>query len=241
MLTVSNLCKYFRGGDGEEVKAVDDVSFEVPDSVFASIIGKSGSGKSTLLSQLGALDEPTSGKIEVAGRDIARMHGNELSEYRGREIGFIFQNYQLIPNLSALENVCLPMEFTGVPKSKRIDRAAKLLREVGLADAKHSRRPGRLSGGEQQRVAVARALANKPNLILADEPTGNLDATTGKKIFDLLHRLSRTENVTIIAVTHDLDIAGKTDIAFHLRDGKLIDSIVESGGKIKAKPVIAKA
>ena len=180
------------------------------------------------------MDKPTSGEIEVAGRDIAKIHGGDLSQYRCREIGFIFQNYQLIPNLSALENVCLPMEFAGVPKAKRIERATKLLSEVGLEQAKHIRRPGRLSGGEQQRVAVARALANKPNLILADEPTGNLDAATGRKIFDLLHQLSRSEKVTIVAVTHDLDIAGKTDVSFHLSDGKLV-GISRGDKEVRAK------
>lgn len=222
MLKVSNLSKTFRGGDGAEVKAVDDISFEIKDGVFASIVGKSGSGKSTLLSLLGALDKPTAGTVEVAGRDIAKIHGQQLSQYRGKEIGFVFQNYQLIPNLTAMENVCLPMEFSGISKSKRLQRAAELLREVGLENDKHIRKPGRLSGGEQQRVAVARALANKPNLVLADEPTGNLDAATGKKIFNLLHQLSRSENVTIIVVTHDLDIAGRTDVSFKLRDGKLV-------------------
>lgn len=224
MLKVSNLKKTFRGGDGQQVRAVDDISFEVKDGVFASVIGKSGSGKSTLLSMLGALDKPTDGTIEVGGQDVSKIWGKKLSEYRGKKIGFVFQNYQLIPNLTALENVCLPMEFAGTAKKKRQERAAELLREVGLDDAKHIRKPGRLSGGEQQRVAVARALANKPDLILADEPTGNLDAATGKMIFGLLHQLSRAENVTIVVVTHDLDIAGRTDVSFQLRDGKLVGS-----------------
>ncbi|MGE5309813.1 MAG: ABC transporter ATP-binding protein [Sphaerimonospora mesophila] len=222
MLKVSNLQKTFRGGDGQPVYAVDDVSFEVSDGVFASVIGKSGSGKSTLLSMLGALDKPTAGTIEVGGQDVSKIWGKKLSEYRGKKIGFVFQNYQLIPNLTALENVCLPMEFAGTAKKRRLERAAELLREVGLDDTKHIRKPGRLSGGEQQRVAVARALANKPDLILADEPTGNLDANTGKMIFGLLHQLSRAENVTIVVVTHDLDIAGRTDVSFQLRDGKLV-------------------
>jgi putative ABC transport system ATP-binding protein len=222
MLKVTNLEKTFHGGDGKAVHAVNDVSFEVKDGVFASIIGKSGSGKSTLLSLLGALDKPTAGTIEVGGQDIAKIWGSKLSEYRGKKIGFVFQNYQLIPNLTALENVCLPMEFARLSKQERIERAKTLLREVGLDDEKHIRKPGRLSGGEQQRVAVARALANKPGLILADEPTGNLDATTGKMIFGLLHQLSRAEHVTIVVVTHDLDIAGRTDVSFQLRDGKLV-------------------
>lgn len=221
MLKVTNLTKKFRGGDGSEIIATDNISFEVGDGVFASIIGKSGAGKSTLLSQLGALDRPTSGSIEVAGKNIEHLSGHELDEYRSREIGFIFQNYQLIPNLTARENVALAMEFAGVDRKSRISRANELLDLVGIEDSRKSQRPGRLSGGEQQRVAIARALANNPNLILADEPTGNLDDATGKMIFDLLHNLSRKENVTILAVTHDLDIAGKTDVSFRLSDGKL--------------------
>lgn len=208
-------------GDSE-VHAVDDISFKVPEGQFASIIGKSGSGKSTLLSLLGALDKPTSGSIEVDGKDITRLHDHALIGYRCQKIGFVFQNYNLVPNLSALENVMLPMEFAGMPTLHRRERAAKLLDQVGLEGTKQQRKPGRLSGGEQQRVAIARALANQPKLILADEPTGNLDSATGKMIFDLLHDLARTEHTTIVAVTHDLSIAGKTDKTFKLQDGKLL-------------------
>lgn len=221
MLQVSNLSKVFRSADSD-VTAVSDISFTVKDGTFASIIGKSGSGKSTLLSMLGALDSPTFGSVEVGGRDVAKLSGKKLNDYRCREIGFVFQNYHLIPNLSAIENVCLPMEFARTAKNDRTKRAAELLEKVGITADKHKRRPGRLSGGEQQRVAIARALANNPSLILADEPTGNLDDATGKIIFDLLHQLSRKENVTIVAVTHDLEIAGKTDESFKLSDGKLI-------------------
>lgn len=220
MLQVDNLQKVFTSGD-QQVKAVKDVSFSVPDGQFASIIGKSGSGKSTLLSMLGALDKPTSGQIKLAGQDIARMPDRKLIRYRCQKIGFVFQGYNLIPNLTAMENVMLPMEFAGTPKKQRLQRAKQLLQQVGLEDEKQQRKPGRLSGGEQQRVAIARALANQPKLILADEPTGNLDSQTGKMIFDLLHSLARTENTTILVVTHDLAIAGKTDKTFRLVDGTL--------------------
>jgi len=203
------------------VKAVSDVSFSVPEGCFASIIGRSGSGKSTLLSLLGALDKPSDGTITVDGKDITTLHERALNAYRRKEIGFVFQSYNLVPNLTALENVMLPMEFAGVRPSIRKRRAQELLDQVGITDAKQLRKPGRLSGGEQQRVSIARALANKPKLILADEPTGNLDSQTGKMIFDLLHSLARTEKATIIAVTHDLSIAGKTDMTFQLHDGKL--------------------
>lgn len=220
MLQVTDLKKSFASGDGT-VTAIDGINFNVEDGSFASIIGKSGSGKSTLLSLLGALDKPTSGTIMVDGKDITKLHDRALIKYRSKKIGFVFQQYNLVPNLTAIENVVLPMEFAGVKKKQRIARAVELLEQVGLDDDKQKRKPGRLSGGEQQRVAIARALANHPSLILADEPTGNLDNQTGKRIFDLLHKLSRTQKTTILVVTHDLDIAGKTDKVFRLKDGKL--------------------
>ncbi len=221
MLKIDNLVRSFNSG-GTEVNAVNNISFEVPSNAFVSIIGKSGSGKSTLLSLLGALDKPTSGSIIVDDTDIAKLHDHALIKYRCNTIGFVFQTYNLIPNLSALENVMLPMEFANQSKSYRRDRAVKLLNEVGISQDKHNRKPGKLSGGEQQRVAIARALSNKPKLILADEPTGNLDTENGKMIFNLLHKLSKSEKTTIIVVTHDLTIAGKTDKSFKLSDGKLI-------------------
>ena len=220
-LTVTNLTKTF-STHGGEVHALHDVSFSVKTGEFASIIGKSGSGKSTLLSMLGALDVPTSGQIKVDDVDIAKLSAHNQTAYRSKKIGFVFQHYNLIPNLSALENVMLALEFGGVPSKERKDRAAELLTEVGLEPDQQKRKPSRLSGGQQQRVSIARALANHPAVILADEPTGNLDSETGKKIFDLLHNLSRSENTTIIAVTHDLDIAGKTDRTFKLQDGKIV-------------------
>ncbi len=221
MLVVKDLCKVFTQGD-HKVVALDNVSFVIPEGTFASIVGRSGSGKSTLLSQLGALDVPTSGSIEIGGQDITKLHDSKLIRYRRDSIGFIFQNYNLVPNLSALENVMLPMEYAKVPKKKRIERAEHLLEQVGIEGDKQQRRPGKMSGGEQQRVSIARALANKPKLILADEPTGNLDSENGQAVFDLLHNLTKTEKTTIVVVTHDLDIAGKTDETFRLQDGKLV-------------------
>ena len=218
MIIVEKLSKEFKSSGGS-VHAVKDVSFQVDDGEFASIIGRSGSGKSTLLGLLGALDSPTSGSIKVGAKDVTKMHDRALIDYRCKKIGFVFQNYNLIPNLSALENVMLPMEFAGVTKQGRKVRAEKLLAQVGLAPDQMHRKPARLSGGQQQRVSIARALANNPQLILADEPTGNLDSHTGEMIFDLLHSLARSENTTIIAVTHDLGIAGKTDRTFLLQDG----------------------
>ena len=218
MIAVTNLSKIFKS-QGGDVTAVKDVSFTVNDGEFASIIGRSGSGKSTLLSLLGALDSPSDGSILVGEKDITKLHDRALIDYRCRSIGFVFQSYNLIPNLSALENVMLPMEFAGVPKKEQRSRAFELLEQVGLDEEQARRKPTRLSGGQQQRVAIARALANNPSLILADEPTGNLDSQTSEMIFDLLHSLARSENTTIIAVTHDLEIAGKTDRTFMLQDG----------------------
>jgi putative ABC transport system ATP-binding protein len=221
MLTVKNLTKTFDAPHGQ-VHAVDSVSFSVETGKFASIIGKSGSGKSTLLSLLGALDTPTSGEILVDEIDIAKLSTSNQTDYRAHKIGFVFQHYNLIPNLSAKENVMLALEFGGMKNTKqRQERATELLEAVDITDDEQLRKPSRLSGGQQQRVSIARALANRPAVILADEPTGNLDDETGKKIFDLLHNLSRQENTTILAVTHDLDIAGKTDHTFTLKDGKL--------------------
>lgn len=219
-LTVKEVTKTFQASHGN-VTALSDVNFSVKTGEFASIIGKSGSGKSTLLSILGALDMPTSGEVVVDNVNIAQLSARDQTTYQAHKIGFVFQQYNLIPNLTALENVMLALEFGGMPARKRRARATELLNEVGIEDEQQLRRPTRLSGGQQQRVSIARALANKPAIILADEPTGNLDSETGKKIFDLLHSLSRSENTTIIAVTHDLDIAGKTDRTFTLKDGKI--------------------
>lgn len=222
MLVVKNLKKTFEATHGQ-VTALNGVSFQVETGEFASIIGKSGSGKSTLLSMLGALDTPTSGEIVVDDVDIAKLSSQKQTSYRAHKIGFVFQHYNLIPNLTARENVMLALEFGGMKGSaERQGRATDLLDAVGITGDEQLRKPSRLSGGQQQRVSIARALANKPAVILADEPTGNLDSETGRKIFDLLHKLSRTENTTILAVTHDLDIAGKTDRTFTLKDGKIV-------------------
>jgi putative ABC transport system ATP-binding protein len=222
MLTARNLTREFVSGDSTVV-AVDDVSMSLNDGVFAAVVGPSGSGKSTLLSLLGTLDKPTSGTVEIDGRDVTAMSDRDLTPYRRSRIGLVFQSYNLISNLSALQNVMLPMEFAGAPAAERHERAGALLREVGLSEEKHARRPGRLSGGEQQRVAIARALANRPCLVLADEPTGNLDRETGAVIVELLRELARAESTTILAVTHDLEMASQADVTFRLSDGRLVD------------------
>jgi putative ABC transport system ATP-binding protein len=222
MLQVTNLRKEFVSGD-DKVIAVDDISLQIPTGTFAAIVGKSGSGKTTLLTLLGALDKPTSGSVKVDDQEVSRLSDHRLIRYRRKKIGFVFQQYNLIPNLSALENVMLPMEYDGMSRKAQRERAEKLLNEVGVEGAKQKRLPGKLSGGEQQRVSIARALANKPSLILADEPTGNLDSSTSKMIVALLRDLAKVENTTIIVVTHDLNITKHTDMTFQLKDGKLID------------------
>lgn len=221
-IQVTDLTKTFHAPGGD-VHALDNINFTVKTGEFVSIIGKSGSGKSTLLAQLGALDQPTSGEILVDSQDITKLSGHKQTVYRSQKIGFVFQQYNLIPNLTALENVMLGLEFGGMPANKRKERALELLETVGLDEDQAQRRPGKLSGGQQQRVSIARALGNQPAFILADEPTGNLDSETGQAIFKLLHDLSRKHKTTIIVVTHDLDIAGKTDHTYQLKDGKLID------------------
>jgi putative ABC transport system ATP-binding protein len=173
---------------------------------------------------LGGLDKPSEGSVRVDDQVISSGSDRELISYRRNKIGFVFQAFNLIPNLSAIENVMLPMEFARVPKADRASRAKELLDQVGLKDEKQLRRPSRLSGGEQQRVAIARALANKPRVILADEPTGNLDSKTGKVIFEILKDLSHTANTTVIIVTHDLNYAQKTDVTFRLEDGHLVSA-----------------
>ncbi len=220
MIKVNKVKKYFDSA-GHTVKAVDGISFTLPDGMLAAIIGKSGSGKSTLLSLLGALDKPDSGSIEIDGQDLGKLGDAKLTSYRARQVGFIFQSFNLIPNLSAIDNVKLPMEFAGVNGGERDKRARELLTEVGLSVDKMGRRPSRLSGGEQQRVAIARALANQPKLILADEPTGNLDSQTGEVIEKLLSDLAKKEKVTVLVVTHDTGIARRAEKTFHLKDGKL--------------------
>jgi putative ABC transport system ATP-binding protein len=212
----------FHTGD-IKVLAVNGVSFQVDQGQFASIVGQSGSGKTTLMNLLGGLDKPTEGRIEIDGKDIAKMHDHSLIGYRSKQIGFVFQSYNLVPNLAAMENVMLPMEAAKVPVRKRKERAIELLRAVGFTDDQMKRKPGKLSGGQQQRVAIARALANKPSLILADEPTGNLDSQTGKMIFDLLKGLAHSQRTTVIIVTHNLSMARQADMMFQLKDGKFIE------------------
>jgi len=220
MIKVNNVKKYFESG-GSTIKAVDGISFTIPTGTLAAILGKSGSGKSTLLALLGALDKPFSGSVEIEDQDLNKLSDSKLTKYRNTKVGFIFQSFNLIPNLSALENVMLPMEFAGLSRRDQRSKAAELLESVGLDKVKQDRRPAKLSGGEQQRVAIARALSNKPKLILADEPTGNLDSATGEVIIKLLSNLAKKENTTVVIVTHDESISQKASQILRIRDGKL--------------------
>ncbi|HEX2723731.1 MAG TPA: ABC transporter ATP-binding protein [Gemmatimonadaceae bacterium] len=205
----------------DRVHALRGVSFDIPEGDYVAIVGPSGCGKSTLLNLLGAIDQPTRGSVRIHGESVAGMSDRNATNFRLRNIGFVFQRFYLMPTLSARENVELPMAEAGLGKSQRADRARELLRYVGLAH-RERHRPSELSGGEQQRVAIARALANKPAILLADEPTGELDAKTGSEIIALFGRLN-TDGTTIIVVTHDEDLASAARRKIHMRDGLVVD------------------
>jgi putative ABC transport system ATP-binding protein len=206
-------------GDGEvAVRAIDGIELEIDSGSFTVVAGPSGSGKSTLLQLLGALDRPTAGRIEFEGRDLAGLSERELAALRLRALGFVFQQFNLIPTLTAAENVEIALAPSGIGADERRRRVADLLDRVGLA-ARAGHLPSQLSGGEQQRVAIARALANRPRVVLADEPTGNLDSTTGEAILELLFSLWREEGLTIVLITHDASIAADAPRVVRLADG----------------------
>ena len=205
------------------VHALKDVSIEIFSGEYLSIMGPSGSGKSTLFNMIGALDKPTSGTVTVGGVDITKLSSRELAYFRGNHIGYIFQTYNLLPAYTALYNVALPMVFSGKPHEDCMKRAEHVLGEVGLAN-RITHRPDELSGGQQQRVAIARALANEPEIILADEPTGNLDFQTGEEIIKLLGALSSEHNVTVVSATHDHKMLATSDRIVWVKDG-MIDKI----------------
>ncbi len=204
-----------------EVNALRGMNFVVKKNEFVSIMGPSGSGKSTAVNMVGCLDIPTKGDVYLDGKNIARLPESTLAQIRGRKIGFIFQTFNLIQTLSAKENIILPMIFQGIPAEKREKRAEKLLRLVQLEE-RMNHRPAELSGGEQQRVAIARSLANDPDVILADEPTGNLDSKTGRIVMDFLKDLNKKEGKTIVMVTHDAELAKHADRIAYLKDGVII-------------------
>lgn len=207
------------------VKVLKGIDLEIETGKYVSIMGPSGSGKSTLFNMIGGLDKPTTGKVFIDEVDIAQLDAYELAWLRCRKIGYIFQTFNLIPVMTALENVTLPMTFAGVPGEAAMNRGMKLLRQVGL-EGRHSHKPAELSGGQQQRVAVARALANSPSIILADEPTGNLDLSTGEEIISLLKQLSQEQGTTVISATHDFKMLNVSDQVIWIRDGR-VDKIQE--------------
>ena len=220
MIAVRNLVKTIRH-EAHTVEIIRDISFEIPDRQFAAIMGPSGSGKSTLLGLLAGLDWPTSGTIEIDGVDITKLAEDEMALLRGRKLGFVFQAYHLVPTLTAIENVMLPMEMLGDGRDGASSRAEYLLQSVGLHD-RSAHYPTQLSGGEQQRVALARAFMMKPSILFADEPTGNLDSTNGMHVLELLWKLNKEEGTTLILVTHDDSLAARADRRLILNDGRIV-------------------
>jgi len=214
-----DLTRTFQVGE-TTIEALRGIDLEVAKGEFVALVGPSGSGKSTLLNLVGGLDHPTGGELWVNGIELSASKEKALTEHRRRRVGFVFQSFNLLPRLTAVENVAVPLMFIGVPEQERLQRAGNLLMQVGL-QRRMDHRPAQLSGGEQQRVAIARALVNQPAIILADEPTGNIDSATGSEIMDLLRRLNREQGVTLLLVTHDPDAASFADRVVQLRDGQI--------------------
>jgi putative ABC transport system ATP-binding protein len=218
IIDIQSLCRFYTMGD-QTVKALDNIDLQFRKNDYAAIMGPSGSGKSTLMNILGCLDTPTSGRYELNGQNVAEMDDDELARVRNREIGFVFQTFNLLPRLNCLKNVELPLIYAGIDPEERLERARAALEEVGLAD-RIDHKPTELSGGQIQRVAIARALVNRPSIILADEPTGNLDTATSHDIMGIFGKLSEAGN-TIILITHEEDIARFTRRTIRLRDGRI--------------------
>jgi putative ABC transport system ATP-binding protein len=218
MIELKSVSKIVRSGN-EELRILDDISLQISDGEFIAITGASGSGKSTLLSLIAGLDLPTTGEIKIDDEDITKMNEDQLAELRGKKIGIVFQSFHLIPSLTALENVLIPMEIRGIRDAK--ERAKKLLADVDLTNRAHHY-PSELSGGEQQRVAIARAFANQPKILLADEPTGNLDSRNGAHILELMMKLHQKNQTTLILVTHDQELSKRASRQIKLHDGKVI-------------------
>ncbi|MBI4273981.1 MAG: ABC transporter ATP-binding protein [Rhizobiales bacterium] len=220
LIELRNLAKTYRKG-AETVEALSGIDLTIEAPAMIAVVGPSGSGKSTLLHMIGAMDRPTRGDVVVAGQDLNRLSQSELTRFRRTTVGFVFQTFNLVPNLTALENVALPMEFNGVTGAVRLQRAHTLLERFGLANRlKHY--PQELSGGEMQRVAIARAIANEPPVVLADEPTGNLDSQSGRMVYELLREIARDR--TVLVVTHAEELAQVADRTLHIRDGRLLEA-----------------
>lgn len=229
LIKLENIWKVFEMGE-TKLTALRGINLEITRGAFMTLMGPSGSGKSTLLYIIGCLDIPSKGKIYLDSEDVSGLSEDELAQVRGKKIGFIFQQFNLLSNLNSLENVMLPMVFQGVPEETRREKGEELLSSIGLKDrAKH--KPPELSGGERQRVAIARALANDPDIIVADEPTGNLDSSTGKKIMEVLINLHKNKHKTIIVVTHDPNIASYSEQIINIMDGQ-ISTNHKAAGKV---------
>ena len=221
MIKLENITREYRMGE-DIVRAVSGISLEITEGEFVALVGPSGSGKSTTMHIIGGLDTPTSGRVIVDGHDLSRAGDRELSRYRNEKIGFVFQAFNLHPTYTAMENVALPLIFSGIGYSRRMKIAAEALETVGLSDrALH--RPNQLSGGERQRVSIARALVTQPKIILADEPTGNLDSKNGQLVMELLSRLNKEKGITLIIVTHNMEIAAVAGRIIKMRDGKIVE------------------
>lgn len=220
MLKISNVTKKFKLGD-EEILALNKINLEITEGAFLAIMGPSGSGKSTLANIIGGLESVDNGTVEINGIDISKLRDKKISEYRSKTVGFIFQSFNLLPNLSAVENVSIPLTLQDVGKKERNARAKESLKLVGLTN-RENHLPSQLSGGQRQRVAIARALASSPKLLIADEPTGNLDSSKGKEIMELLKKLNTDKNLTIILITHDKNIAKYASKTITVKDGKVV-------------------
>ncbi|HXG65358.1 MAG TPA: ABC transporter ATP-binding protein [Blastocatellia bacterium] len=218
MIELQKISKVVPSGS-ESLTILHSLDLIIPDGQFVSVVGPSGSGKSTLLGLIAGLDAPTSGDIRIDGRSITRMNEDQLAALRGEKIGFVFQSFHLIPSLTAYENVLVPMEIAGVKDAR--ERARRLLEDVELTARAHHY-PSQLSGGERQRIAIARAFANDPSILLADEPTGNLDSRNGRHVFDLMVEMNRRRNATLVLVTHDHELAAQADRRISLRDGRVV-------------------